>query len=75
MDRLVDAVFTRCVGGSLGTPFRTDDVADVVNSCGLFAGMVDGSALGRDVAVVDDRALGGGTDTDAIKGGWDASLE
>lgn len=71
MGRLVDAVFTRCVGGSLGTSFRTDDVANADNSYGLFAGMVDGDG---DVAVVDDGALGGGTNTDAIKGGWDASL-
>lgn len=69
---MVDAVFTRCMGGSLGTSFRTDDVADVDSSCGLFAGMVDGSVVGRDVVVVDDRALGRATDTDAIKGGWDA---
>lgn len=66
----MDTVFTRCEGGSLATSFRADEVAGVDNSCGLFAGTVDGSV---DV-VVDDGAFGRDVDTDAIKGCWNASL-
>lgn len=73
--RLVDAdVFTRCAGDSLATSFRADKVAGMDNSCGLFAGTVDGSVVRRDVMAVDDGPFGCAADTDTIKGGWDASL-